>query len=128
MLTQREITVPLDDTVQLRRVFRCYSAAIVKAAFDDFFFFFRKTKHFGFNEHAQSYVYISIGATAYLTLNKLYDGGADRTESRRTFIVLDYSLFIFRPFFPSLSFPYHRHIFNGKSVGASFRLHPWNIR
>lgn len=97
MLTQREITVPLDDTVQRRRVFRFYSAAIV--------IFFQKTQHFSFNEHAQCYIYISIRATAYLTLYKLYDGGADRTESRQTFIVLVYFLFIFRLFFLSLSFP-----------------------
>ena len=97
MLTQREITVPLDDTVQRRRVFRFYSAAIV--------IFFRKTKHFGFNEHAQCYIDISIRTTAYLTLYKLYDRGADRTESQQTLLYSSTSFSFFRFFFLSLSFP-----------------------
>lgn len=43
---------------------------------------------------------------------------------------------IFSLLFPAISFsrflslrrPYHVHSFNGKSVAASFWLHPWNVR
>lgn len=44
------------------------------------------------------------------------------------FIVLNYFLSVFQRLCLSLRRPYNIYIFNGKSVGASFRLHPWNIR
>ncbi len=65
MLTQREITMSVENTVQRRRPLQFYShdtAAITKGFLDDSF---GKTKHFGYTKHANSYIYSSIRATVY---------------------------------------------------------------
>lgn len=52
----------------------------------------------------------------------------EKSYKHLLFIALNYLLFMFQLLFLSLHCPDHVYILNTKSAGASFRLHPWNIR